>query len=172
MSKTQPVQVNLTPGKNQDGSFVWWMGIGTAQPGPPPYPSITIANGNKGIITFTLQNAPNISFATNPVLVPPKVTIDDPVVSGASMTLTDHNLKAGSVPYVIVFDGAPKLDPIINNNGGGSISFWSSTSSLMSDSTFDAWMAIVFVAGILVALGVRMLKRRNANPSSINQPNG
>lgn len=125
MPKPVPIAVTLAPGVDQHGAFQWQMGIDPSPPQPPPYPVISVAHGNSATITFTVQpGQQNISFAGVPLLVPPKSDgIDAPTVNGTSMTVTDHNFKSDQVPYVLVFNGAPKLDPIIKNDGGGSAPF-------------------------------------------------
>jgi hypothetical protein len=122
-----PVPVTLTTTTDPQGQLVWQMGINGAAPQGPPYPPITVAHGNTAVITFSIQNGPGqtIAFASNPMLVPPKTKgLDAPTVNGTSMSVTDHNLSKGEIPYVLVFNGAPKLDPIINNDGGGTLQYY------------------------------------------------
>lgn len=158
--KPTPIPVTLAPGVDSHGAFVWLMGVDPAQPQPPPYPAITVTHGNTAAITFTIQpNQQNITFATVPLLVPPKSDgIDTPTVAnGTSMTFTDHNLKQDQVPYVLVFNGAPKLDPIIKNDGGGSAPF----AAYFASSTVQvASWAIVAIVVFLIARA--MYRKRGA----------
>jgi hypothetical protein len=153
MTKPVPIAVTLAPGLDQHGAFQWQMGIDPAPPQPPPYPAITVSHGNTAAITFTIQpSQQTISFATVPLLVPPKSDgVDAPTVNGASMTFTDHNLKQDQVPYVLVFNGAPKLDPIIKNDGGGSAPF----AAYFASSTVQvASLVIVAVVVFLIARAI------------------
>jgi hypothetical protein len=118
--------ITLTPGTNSDGGFEWQMSLngGKAQGGS--YPPINVPHGHTASITFTIQNGAgqNITFAKDPMLVPPKTKgLGTPTGNGTSFTITDHNPHAVEIPYVLVFNGAPKLDPIIKNDGGGSTIF-------------------------------------------------
>src|SRR5438105_12092461 len=122
MSQTQNVQVDLTPVMNGNGSFnSWQMTVDGKVQSPGTYPPIDVTNGNKADFTLTIHNGSqqNITFAS--ILVPAE-NRDIHTVKGqgtASLTLKDHNWDKGPVPYELLFTGAPKLDPIINNGGGG-----------------------------------------------------
>jgi len=148
-----PVSVTLKPAADPSGAFIWQMGVGTGAPQGPPYPAIHVAHGNTATITFNIENGPNqnITFADNPMLVPPKTNeIGTPSVNGISMTVKDHNFQNGNIPYVLVFNGAPKLDPIIDNDGGGSVAFYSSP---------IAWLGLA-VAVVFIALIVRAMFKK------------
>jgi hypothetical protein len=118
-----PTPVTLVPSVGQGGTITWQMGVNGAAPQGPPYPNITVGNKNTSTITFTIQNGSgqNFTFASTPILVPPKTgAFDAPTVSGTTMSIKDHNPQQAHIPYVLMFNGgAPKLDPIIDNDGGG-----------------------------------------------------
>jgi hypothetical protein len=123
MAQTDDVQVALTPVMNGNGSFnSWQMSVNKGAPqGPGNYPAIPVGNGNKADFTFTIQNGPqqNITFAN--VLVPAQNSEIHKVEGQGTTKLTfkDHNWNKGDIPYELQFNGAPKLDPIIENGGGG-----------------------------------------------------
>jgi hypothetical protein len=82
--------------------------------------------GDAANFSFSIQNpaGQHITFAS--FLVPAKNNeihhVSKPVDGATQVTFQDHNLKKGDIPYEILFNGAPKIDPIIDNNGGGN--FW------------------------------------------------
>jgi hypothetical protein len=123
MTQTETVEVTLTPVMNGNGSFnSWQMSVNKGAPqGPGNYPAIPVGNGNKADFAFTIQNGPqqNITFAD--ALVPAESKEIHALAGKGTTTLTfkDHNWNQGQVPYELLFNGAPKLDPIINNGGGG-----------------------------------------------------
>jgi hypothetical protein len=124
----------------------------------PPYPAIHVANGDSPIITFTIQNAPGVSFTNNSFLVPAEAKgIHVQSVQPTELKVHDKNLAKGDIPYVIAFDGpAAKLDPIIQNDGGGRIA--------PTLSTYDTTTVAIgaFVIGVIVTLVVRaMFRKRN-----------
>jgi hypothetical protein len=155
-----PVSITLTPTNDPSGAFVWQMGVGAGAPQGPPYPAIHVAHGNTATITFNIQNGPNqnITFADVPMLVPPKTNgFDTPSVNGISMTVTDHNLKQDHIPYVLIFNGAPKLDPIIDNDGGGSLRYFFSNPTVSGASL--AVLAILAAVGIVLLVRLAVRKR-------------
>jgi len=119
-----PVQVYLKPPVGSDG---WMMKVENGGwTAGPQYPHIDIPYKHNPDIVFTIQNGvgQDIKFAADPFLVPPKSNVfGQPSVSDYTFTVTDHNQHKDHIPYVLVFDGAPKLDPIIDNDGGGHLAF-------------------------------------------------
>jgi hypothetical protein len=114
--------VILTPGKDADGAFQWQMGLNGSNPAGPPYPAIKVAHGHTASISFSIQNAPGVTFTDKPFLVPAETKglhVDS--VQPTVLTVTDHNLGKEQIPYALAFNGAAKLDPIIANDGGGHI---------------------------------------------------
>jgi hypothetical protein len=146
-------QVILTPGTNPNGGgFEWQMSLNGSKAQGAPYPPISVAHGNTGVITFTIQNAPGVTFASTPFLVPPDAKgIDVTSAQPTALTVTDHNLKKGDVPYVLMFNGAAKLDPIIENDGGGHIMFNDVLYAGLGGAAFGA---------LLVLLVMPMFRRR------------
>jgi len=123
MAQTDQDTVTLTPVMNGNGSFnSWSMSVNKGSPfGPGSYPAITVPHGHNADVTFTIQNGPgqNITFAG--ILVPAEnKEIHHVTGEGTtSLVISDHNWNKGDLPYVILFTGAPKLDPIMDNDGGG-----------------------------------------------------
>jgi hypothetical protein len=114
------IAVTLTPGTSGNGQFEWNMSVDGKAQAPGTTPPIKADHGTSPDFSFTLQNAPNITFSS--FLVPAGTTEIHHVsqVSGATtFTFKDHNKNSGDIPYEILFNGAPKLDPIISNGGGG-----------------------------------------------------
>ena len=123
MAQPQDVQVTLTPVMNANGSFNYWqMSVDKGSPqGPGNYPAATVTNGNKADFTVTIQNGPGQNFTFANILVPAE-NKEIHTVSGLGtnkMTFKDHNWGKADIPYEILFTNAPKLDPIIKNDGGG-----------------------------------------------------
>jgi len=151
---TENVQVDLTPVMNGNGSFnSWQMSVnkGPLQ-GPGSYPAIPVVSGNKADFTVTIQNGSqqNITFAN--VLVPAE-NKDIHSVAGqgtATLTFKDHNWKQGAVPYELLFNGAPKLDPIIDNGGGGPPFYY----NYFID---GAVLLLVFAIGLIIQKRFRLL---------------
>jgi hypothetical protein len=121
---SQQVNVTLTPVMNGTSVSTWQMNIQGAPTQPPPgtYPPLVVNEGNSADFKFTIQNAPqNVTFAA--FLVPAKNSdihhVSKPVNGSTVVTFEDHNLDKGPIPYEILFNEAPKIDPIIDNNGGG-----------------------------------------------------
>lgn len=112
--------VVLTPGTNPKGEFEWQMNLnGTGAKGAP-YPEIKVAHGNTATISFSIQNAPGVTFTDKPFLVPAEtkgIHIDS--AQPTELVIKDHNLGKEKIPYVLTFNGAAKLDPIVDNDGGG-----------------------------------------------------
>ena len=119
----QPDQdtVALTPVMNGNGAFDHWnMSLNKGAPlGPGSYPPVHVDHGHNAVVTFTIENGPNITFAN--ILVPAESKEIHSVngLGTATLKVSDHNWQHGDIPYVILFNGAPKLDPIMQNDGGG-----------------------------------------------------
>lgn len=147
------IQVGLKPPSGADG---WMLKVGNgAWTAGPQYAPITVGYNHKADITFTIQNGAGqtATFAANPILVPPKDKVfDNPVINSAtSFTITDKNPDVDhSIPYVLLFNNAQKLDPIIDNDGGGHI-------FLTAEVMFAIGGALV---GALLVLILRPLFRR------------
>ena len=121
------ISVTLTPGTGPTGQFAWVMSVDGKAQAPGDTPPLHAPKDTSPDFSFTLQNAPNITFAS--FLVPAdnhEIHHVSTVAGTTTFTFKDHNKDAGDIPYEILFNGgAPKLDPIINNGGGGT-GFYSS----------------------------------------------
>jgi len=148
--------VVLTPGTNPNGGFEWQMSLNGGNAQGAPYPPITVAHGDSPIITFSIQNAPGVSFTAAPFLVPADANgIHVKSVQPTELKVNDHNLAKGDVPYVLMFNNGTKLDPIIQNDGGGHVSFQEFAA------TNVAFMALGGVAiGAILALILRPMFRK------------
>ena|SRR6478672_8470922 len=148
-----PIQVALKPPMGTTG---WQMKVGTGGwTTGPQYAPITVGYNHKADITFTIDNSssPNVTFAANPILLPAKDKVFDPPTmnSPTSFTITDKNPDVDhQIPYALVFNHAPKLDPIIDNDGGGHI--------FLSDAIIDVLGGALL--GALLVLILRPLFRR------------
>ena len=154
-------QVTLTPPTATTPNWLMSVDGGKAE-GPGSYPTISVGAKDKSDITFTIQNGPgqNITFATHPILVPPKVNdLGNPAGGGTSITVNDTNQNKGAIPYTLVFNGAPKLDPIIDNGGCcGKTSFFSSPIE-MTGSSLSIYLLVAFLAGMVALMGVRASRK-------------
>ena len=154
-------QVTLTPPDATNPNWLMSVDGGKAE-GPGSYPTISVAAKDKSDITYTIQNGPgqNVTFATQPILVPPKVNdLGNPTGGGTSITLNDTNQNKGAIPYTLVFNGAPKLDPIIDN--GGCCGFEGSYSGpiQLSGATLALYLLVAFLAGVIATMAVRAMRK-------------
>lgn len=137
--KTNPVSIELNPVGNPVTKWEMSMNKG-AWKGPGDYPKVNVDHGDTGVITFNIKGGPssNITFAakqTDPTSInnpfcaqvgSTKPTacagpFSYPNGGGTQLVVTDANneTSAASYMYVLNFNGAPQLDPIINNGGNG-----------------------------------------------------
>jgi hypothetical protein len=154
-------QVTLTP---PSGTTGWLMSLdGGNSQGPGSYPAISVGKGDKADITYTIKNGPgqNVTFAINPILVPPKVNdLGNPAGGGGSITINDTNQNKGDIPYSLVFNEAPKLDPIIQNGGCCSFQSGFSRPVELSGGELALYLVVAFVAGMIAMMGLRAMKKR------------
>src|SRR6476620_5306895 len=149
--------VILTPGQDGNGGFQWQMGLNGSNPAGPPYPDIKVAHGHTATISFSIQNAPGVTFAGQPFLVPAETKglhIDS--ATPTVLTVKDHNLGKETIPYTLAFNGAVKLDPIIDNDGGGH--FLPDLAS--PDVAFSALEG--FAVGVILTLAFRAMFRNRS----------
>jgi hypothetical protein len=140
--------VVLTPGTNPTGGFEWQMSLNGGNAQGAPYPSIKVAHGDSPTITFSIQNAPGVAFTDAPFLIPADANgIHIKSVQPTVLQVHDKNLAKGDVPYVLMFNNATKLDPIIDNDGGGHFAFndfaSSSASMLIGGAVIGAILVLV-----------------------------
>ena len=153
-------QVTLTPPTATTG---WQMSLdGGNKQGPGSYPTISVAKGDKADIVYTIDNSQgtNVTFATQPILVPPKVNdLGNPTGGGTSITLNDSNQNKGPIPYTLVFNGAPTLDPIIDNGGCCGKTFSFSSPIEITGGELALYLLVAFLAGMIALMGVRALRK-------------
>ena len=166
---TQNEAIDLTAVLKKDGSFDHWqMDYNGNQSGPGSYPAIQIPYGDKADFTVTITNpnpysdpnkkitftskdaiwvAPGTTKPTGPTGSKTKEIHDIKGEGTAVLTFKDHNWKTDNLSYVVNFDNANQLDPIIQNGGGGPP---------------DMQYLIVYLAvGAVALLAITALARRN-----------
>ena len=117
---TSTISVTLTPGPVVNGQFQWNMSIDGKAQAPGAAPPLHAPKDISPDFSFSLVNAPNITFASFLTPAENKEIHSVSKVAGmTTFTFKDHNKDAGDIPYAILFNGGPKLDPIIDNGGGG-----------------------------------------------------
>lgn len=131
-----PVNVNLT--LQTTGTDPGWHMevVGAGKGGPNNYPKIDVPKGPSDVpfkFQITGAGTQGITFGADPIWVAvdkgtgsPEGSgvhsqIEDVNVSqgGKSLTFTDLNTEKVVLTYQLNFTGAPPLDPIISNGGGG-----------------------------------------------------
>lgn len=137
--KDVPFSIELIPVGNPVTK--WEMSMnGGSKKDPKNAPPVNVNHGDTGVITFNIKGDPNsnITFAakqtdptsiTNPFCAQAGSTkptvcggpFTYPTGGGTQLVVTDANNEnsATSYLYVLNFNGAPQLDPIINNGGNG-----------------------------------------------------
>src|SRR4051812_22490087 len=133
---TQSIDVQLFPGTDTNGDFEWRMKV-TPRPSTPA--ELKVSAHGKCVIKFTINNnstGPQITFHhdetdtdnNHAFFIPPyfgKNGKDHGIISvdcqdpHTTLTVVDGNKDQMRFPYVLKFIGAPPLDPIVNNGGGG-----------------------------------------------------
>jgi hypothetical protein len=139
---TQKPSIQLEPVWNGGAFDHWRMGVGNGTPVDPPYPTLTVDHGNNADLTFTITNPQGIQFQPNnpptsaPIYIQPgsqkptggvdgdfkNIQVKNDPKTGAKnavLVLHDGNQKGGTFTYVLNFNGAKPLDPIVDNGGGG-----------------------------------------------------
>ncbi len=128
---TQSEQIDVTPIMKANGTFDYWqMSVNKGAPlGPGHYPPIAVTQGNNADFSITILGSQSITFSNDPIWVQPGTAkptggVDKEIhkLSGQGttvLTFKDHNWKKNDLNYVLNFNGAPQLDPIIDNGGGG-----------------------------------------------------
>lgn len=130
MSKETPT-IQLIPVRKAGGAFDHWqMSLNNGPPKDPgAYPPVAVGAQNSADFSYTIVNANGITFSADPIWIqkgtakPTKSGVDViKNISGQNTTTLkfhDGNKDAGTLTYVLNFNGAPQLDPIITNGGGG-----------------------------------------------------
>jgi hypothetical protein len=121
-------KIKLKPVRD-NGTFKSWQ---MSENGGPfedaPYPTLTVPKRHSGGFEFKLVDAGNITFSANPIYVQkgatkPSAGVDSQIVdihgqNTKVLTFNDTNKDAGQLHYVLNFNHATQLDPIIENGGG------------------------------------------------------
>jgi hypothetical protein len=167
----QTAELLVTAVRNGSGKKFdhWEMSVGGVACDPPSC-TVSVAKGNNALIHIAISdpNAPGgtnpVVFSSSPLSVPPTNPPEITDLSGqgtTKLTFKDHNLSQGTLKYVLNFDNAPPIDPIIQNGGGGP-GFTTRPGSTFLPRTTTAFvidLAIAFVVGAIIALVVRRLAR-------------
>lgn len=157
----QTIDVQLYP-VTVGNSFQWEMtvayGGGNPSPRSTQYPPLDVTAKGSATITFTINNKPGQQIVfdpDHPFFVSPflgkgaknpgikSVTLNDP----KQLVVEDGNGDKVSFPYMLKFVGAPPLDPIVNNGGGGPgnmSQLYMLVGSLVSLAAFAAGYALAY----------------------------
>jgi hypothetical protein len=144
----------------------WEMSLnGAMQQGPASYPVLNAPKGETADFSFTIRHPGGIAFAKdNPFcaqLGTAKPTACDVQAFSAhidansgALVVHDSNPTEATYTYVINFDRAPQLDPVIKN-GGCCTGVSSSAYSFTTIVEYSA-LALLVIAAVIVA--VRMFR--------------
>jgi hypothetical protein len=123
--------ISLIPVMKNNGQFdEWQMSVnGGGKKGAGQYPIIKVAHNDASNFTLTITDPGSITFSANPIYIQkgtakPTGGVDSQIkdIQGQGttvLTFHDSNKDAGKLTYVLNFNNAPQLDPIIENGGGG-----------------------------------------------------
>jgi hypothetical protein len=121
--------LKVIPVRKANKPIVWRLSHGSASGGPGNYPKVSVAPKTNSKIIFEIVNPQDITFSQDPIWIAegsakPTGGVVAPfcVVSGANtplLTVQDDNTDLADYTYVLNFNNAPSLDPIIKNGGGG-----------------------------------------------------
>jgi hypothetical protein len=168
--------VNLIPVRTGNSFKKWNMSMNNGPPqGPGHYPHIPVTDVTGPTIKFTIVDPQGLEFDTaNPLYVragnakpghevDPQFTYalsaDTHNNQNAVLTVTDSNQKAGPYNYVLNFNDAGPLDPIIDNTGPHIVG--GSAGGGGADTYSAVWYAVGAIAIIaVIVVAVRMLQRR------------
>ncbi|NUR46035.1 MAG: hypothetical protein HOP91_07775 [Sphingomonas sp.] len=154
---TDTISVTLTPGTGANGQFQWIMSVDGKAQAPGNFPALHAAKNTSPDFSFSINSPdPNLTFAS--FLVPAgnnEIHHVSDVAGKTNFTFKDHNKNAGDIPYAITFNGgAPKLDPIIDNGGGG-------TGFYLSDAIIE-YGGYLLAAVLLIVFLARQMMRKDA----------
>jgi len=182
MQQSPPMDVQLTveTAKHGNDPIVWEMTYGTLKGGPKNYPTVIVPSKGHANFTITIKDPGNVTFSNDPIWIDKGATkptssvvkgIKD-VTGGGTTVLKfyDGNKDAGQLTYALNFANVPagtpaKLDPIIDNQGGGPGGYMNER----------AGVDYYYVAGavlLLLVLALVLLRRRSATaprPTDLNE---
>lgn len=149
--------IELHPVRDTNGGFVRWeMSLnGGPKMGPDSYPTVNVAYKDTSHFTFTIADPGSITFSSDPIDIQKGTTkpapgVDDQIKNvkvdnGTVLSFKDTNKDAGPLNYVLSFNNATQLDPIIQNGGGGEML------------SFD-WAALAIGVAVGAALAVAFVR--------------
>ncbi|HJU77525.1 MAG TPA: hypothetical protein VJ597_06330 [Sphingomicrobium sp.] len=176
--KTEKLQINLV--KQGSGPGVWHMSHGSASTapgslsaasgGPGNYPKVHVPAKATADFEITIVSPGNITFSGDPIWIQkgtakPTGGVDPQItnISGQGtpvLKFHDTNQTKGTLTYVLNFNNAPQLDPIIENGGGG-----------IGDGGIDNYAVYYLVgAAVLAVLAIFVIRRMMAKPSRPQGP--
>jgi hypothetical protein len=165
--------IDLIPVRKNNGQFDQWeMSVnGGAKKGAGSYPAIKVAYQDTSNFTFTITDPGSITFTANPIYIQkgtakPTAGVDSQiknvkVTNGTVLTFHDTNQTKGTLTYVLNFNNAPQLDPIIENGGGGI-----GGGGLYENFADNLlWVGLGLIAiGAIAWLAIRAMKARRGPP--------
>ena len=129
MTKPTPMTITINQvgsGNNQP----WHLTNNGKECGPGQYPSVDVHINAGADLTIQIVKTTGVTFSQDPIWV--SDTASKPTASGlgqyitvtggqgtATLVIHDTNVNPGTLNYVLNFNGASSLDPIIKNTGGG-----------------------------------------------------
>jgi hypothetical protein len=175
--KTEKLQINLV--KQGSGPGEWHMSQGAASTapgsvaaasgGPGNYPKVHVPAKATADFEITIVNPGNITFSGDPIWIQkgtakPTGGVDPQItnISGQNSTVLkfhDTNQTKGTLTYVLNFNNAPQLDPIIENGGGG-----------IGGGGIDSAVYYIIGAAVLAVLAIWLVRRLMVKPSRPQGP--
>jgi hypothetical protein len=176
---TQDVKLTIETAKHGNDPIVWEMSDGLKKGGPGDYPKVTVLAKAKADFTITINNPGTITFSNDPIWIQKDTKPTAHVIhgikdiSGAGTTVlkfSDGNANTETLFYVLNFANVPagtpaKLDPIIDNQGGGPGGYMN-----YRDNSALLIGGLILLAALVLAL---IYVRRNAarsRPASVQPP--
>lgn len=164
--------ITVIPVKTAGGQFSQWRMSANNGPskGPGDYPAVKVAYNDTADFTFTIVNPGNITFSNDPIWIQkgtgkPTGGVDSQItgISGQGTTVLkfhDTNQTKGTLTYVLNFNNAPQLDPIIENGGGG----------IGGGGFFEEYAAVLLGAAVLAVLAIWLIRRVMVKPDRPQGP--